>query len=263
MPFISIDGCRFHYRLDGPPDAKVLLLSHSLGNDLRMWESQMPAFTQHFRVLRYDSRGHGQTPTTPGPYSIEQLGHDVVAILQALGIARVDFCGLSMGGMVGMWLATNAPDLIDHLVLCNTSPKLGPPSRWDERIRAVESGGMAAVADAAVERWFTPSFRQSSPTTVERVIGMTVAMSAEGYVASCAAIRDMDQTDAIDTIAHRTLVVVGEYDPATPPASGALIAQKVRHSTLVSLPAAHLSNIEAASDFNRAVVSFLIGGVHG
>ena len=257
MSFISIDGCTFHYRQDGRSDADVLLLAHSLGNDLAMWESQAAAFSRRFRVLRYDSRGHGETSATPGPYSIEQLGHDVVALLQALKIGRVHFCGVSLGGMVGMWLAANAPELVGHLVLCNTSPKLGPPSRWDERIRAVESGGLATVADTLVERWFTRDFRQAFPAIVERVIGRTLTMSAAGYIATCAAVRDMDQTGALERIDHRTLVIVGEHDVATPPSTGALMTQKIRHSTLVTLPAAHLSNIEAADAFNTAVMSFL------
>ena len=257
MSFISIDGCTFHYRRDGRPGAGVLLLSHSLGNDLAMWESQVAAFSQKFHVLRYDSRGHGETAATPGPYSMEQLGHDVVALLQALKIERVHFCGLSLGGMVGMWLAANAPELIDRLVLCSTAPRLGPPSRWDDRIRAVESGGLAAVAETLVERWFTQDFRQSSPATVERVIGRTLTMSATGYVASCAAIRDMDQSDAISRIDQPTLAIVGEHDLAIPAGTGALLTQKIGQATLVSLPAAHLSNIEAADAFNNAVMSFL------
>jgi len=257
MPFVSVEGCRVHYELDGPADAKVLVLSHSLGNDLRMWDGQLAAFTRSWRVLRYDSRGHGETSATPGPYSIERLGRDVVMLLQALRIERAHFCGLSLGGMVGMWLGVNAPERIERLILSNTGPKVGPPSRWDARIHAVETGGMAAVAEASAERWFTPAFRQSCPAVVDRIVDGLVRMPVAGYVASCAAIRDMDQTEDLGAIVHQTLVIVGAEDSAIPPAAGAFIAEKVAHATLVSLPAAHLSNVEAGGPFNDAVVSFL------
>jgi len=257
MALVSVEGRHVHYRLDGPPDANVLLLSHSLGNDLRMWDSQVEAFSRFWRVLRYDSRGHGESPATPGPYSIEQLGRDVVMLLDELQIERVHFCGLSLGGMVGMWLAVNAPARIERLILSNTAPKLGPPSRWDERIRAVEAEGMAAVAEMSAQRWFTPAFRRSCPAVVERIVDGLLHTPVAGYVASCAAIRDMDQTEVIGAIAHQTLVIVGAEDAAIPPADGALIAQKIARATLVSLPAAHLSNVEADGPFNDAVVSFL------
>jgi 3-oxoadipate enol-lactonase len=257
MPDITIDGCRMHYRFDGPADAPVLLLSNSLGTALGMWDAQVPAFASRFRVLRYDSRGHGQSGAPPGPYSIDRLGRDALGLLDALDLMRVRFCGLSKGGMVGMWLGWNVGERIERLVLCNTSPKLGPRTLWDERIRTVSERGMVALTDAVLERWFTAGFRASAPAQVEPVRQMLLATPPDGYAACCAAIRDMDQGEAIRAIRRPTLVVVGAHDPATPPDHGGLIAKRIARAELVSLAAAHLSNIEAAAAFNAAVLDFL------
>jgi 3-oxoadipate enol-lactonase len=257
MPHVTIDGCRIHYRFDGREDAPVLLVSNSLGTDMGMWEPQIPAFTSRFRVLRYDSRGHGRSDAPPGPYAIDRLGRDALGLLDALDLRRVRFCGLSKGGMIGMWLGTNAADRIERLVLCNTSTHLGPPSLWEDRIRAVRAGGMAAIADTVLERWFTAAFRASAPEKVAPVRRMLLATPPEGYVGCCGAIRDMDQSETIRAIRAPTLVVAGEHDPATPPTHGALIAERIAGARLVTLAAAHLSNIEAASAFDDAVLGFL------
>jgi 3-oxoadipate enol-lactonase len=259
MPAVSVNGCRLHYRFDGPEAAPVLLLSNSLGTTLGMWEDQMPDFTRTFRVLRYDSRGHGASEATSGAYTIEQLGRDAFELLGALSIRRAHVCGLSKGGMVAMWLATWAPEVVDRVVLCNTSAALGPPSRWDERIQAVTSLGMSSVAEAVLERWFTPGFRASAPAAVERFRRMLLTTPADGYAGCCAAIRDMDQTESIGRISRPTLVVVGSQDPATPPEHGERIASRVPGARLVALPAAHLSNVESAQEFNRTVAAFLEG----
>lgn len=257
MPHVTIDGCRLHYRLDGPAGRPVLLLSNSLGTDMGMWEAQVPAFASRFRVLRYDSRGHGGSDAPAGPCTIERLGRDALGLLDALGIGRVAFCGLSKGGMVGMWLGANAPDRVERLALCNTSARMEPASAWDDRIRAVREGGMAAIVDAVLARWFTPAFRKSRPDAVEPVRRMLLSTPPEGYAACCAAIRDMDQREAIRAIGAPALVVVGEHDPATPPVHGRLIAERIAGAALVGLPAAHLSNIEAAPAFTEAVLAFL------
>lgn len=257
MSHIAIDGCLIHYHLEGPDDAPVLLLSNSLGTDIGMWEPQMAAFTARFRVLRYDSRGHGKSDAPPGPYTIERLGKDALGLLDALDLRRVRFCGLSKGGMVGMWLGANAGDRIERLVLCNSSAQLGPPALWDDRIRAVREGGMAALTDAVLERWFTASFRVAAPEKTAPVRRMLLATPPEGYVGCCAAIRDMDQRESIRAVRVPTLVVAGMHDPATPPAHGALIAERIAGARLVTLDAAHLSNIEAASAYNDAVLGFI------
>jgi len=235
----------------------VLVLSNSLGSDLAMWDPQMPALTERFRVLRYDSRGHGQSAVPPGPYRIEDLGRGLLALLDALGLSRVHYCGLSLGGMVGMWLGVNAPDRVDRLVLCNTSAYLGPPELWNARIEAVRGSGMQAVVPQVLERWLTPSYRARAPEAVEKVRRMLLATPPEGYVACATAIRDMDQRESISAIRAPALVVVGARDPATPPEHGRQIAERVRGAKVVELPAAHLSNVEAADRFTAAVLEFL------
>ena len=260
-PAIDLQNARFSYRVDGPVDnpagAPVVVLSNSLGTSVAMWEPQMPALTRRFRVLRYDSRGHGATAVTPGPYSIPQLARDVIGLLDALAIPRAHFCGLSMGGMVGMWLGANAPERIDRLVLCNTSAKIGSPEMWNARIDRVRSDGVASIADAVLERWFTPAFRQREPTSLARMRAMLIATPAEGYCAACAAVRDMDQWNALPTIRCPTLVITGAHDVATPAADGRRIAQSIPGATYVELDAAHISNVEAGAEFTSAVSVFL------
>ena len=259
MPFADAGGVRIFYRFDGKPEAPPLVLSNSLGTNLGMWDPQMDALAARFRVLRYDSRGHGQSAVPPGPYRIEDLGRDVLALLDVLGLKRVRFCGLSKGGMVGMWLACNAPERVERLVLCNTSAYLGPKELWKARIDAVRAGGMEAVTPQVLERWFTPEFRARAPEAVEKVRRMLLTTPAEGYAACCAAIRDMDQRETIAAIRAPTLVVVGSRDPATPPEHGRAIADRIRGAKLVELPAAHLSNVEAAEAFTAPVLEFLSG----
>jgi len=257
VPIIDANGARLFYRFDGPPEAPVLMLSNSLGTELEMWSSQLPDFARHLRVLRYDSRGHGRSEVLPGPYRIDDLGHDALALLDVLGVGRVRFCGLSMGGMVGMWLGTHAPERIERLVLCNTSAQLGTPETWNSRIELVRRAGMQAVAPMVIERWFTSDFRARAPQAVERIRSMLLATSPDGYAACCAALRDMDQLEAIRSIQAPTFVVVGTHDPATPPDHGRAIAGRIPRATLVELEAAHLSNIEAADRFTAAVLEFL------
>ncbi len=256
-PAIELQSMRFNYRLDGPTEAPVLVLSNSLGADLTMWEPQVAAFSHRFRVLRYDSRGHGATAATTGPYSIPQLARDVIGLLDALSIPRAHFCGLSMGGMVGMWLGVNAPERIDRLLLCNTSPKIGTPEMWNARIDQVRAGGVDSIADAVLERWFTAPFRQREPQTVARMRAIMVAIPAEGYCASCAAVRDMDQRDAIGAISRPTLVIAGAQDVSTPPADGRRMAQVIPRAGFVEVDAGHISNVEASGEFTAAALDFL------
>lgn len=259
MTHVTIDGCSIHYRIEGKQDAPVLMLSNSLGTDIDMWEPQMAAFTARFRVLRYDSRGHGRSDVSPAPYTIERLGRDALGLLDALGLSRVHFCGLSKGGMVGMWLGANTTGRIERIVLCNTSARLGLPALWNDRIREVREGGMAALTDAVLERWFTASFRAAAPEKTAPVRRMLLATPPEGYIACCAAVRDMDQTETIRAIRAPTLVIAGAQDPATPPDHGALIAGRIPGARMLTLDAAHLSNIEAAQAYNDAVLGFLGG----
>lgn len=257
MAFMQNDGVSLHYQLEGRIDAPCLVLSNSLGTDLGMWAPQMPALLEHFRVLRYDTRGHGQSAVTPGPYSIEQLGNDVVALMDHLGIATAHFCGLSMGGMTGMWLGANRPQRIERLALCNTAARIAPPELWNARIAKVDSEGMASIVSAVIDRWFTPGFQASDPQTMELVRAMLLSMPAAGYTASCAAVRDMDQRDGLSGILAPTLVIAGTQDLATPPADGKLVARSIAGARYVELDAAHLSNFEQAAAFTEKLINFL------
>jgi 3-oxoadipate enol-lactonase len=257
MPFADLADVRLRYQFDGPVGAPVLMLSNSLGTDLAMWEAQMPRLTRDHRVLRYDTRGHGQSAVPPGPYTIEYLGRDVVALLDQLALDRVTFCGLSLGGMTGMWLGAHAPARIARLVLANTAARVAAPELYNARIDKVNAGGVAAISDAVLARWFTPAFINREPATISAMKAMMERTSAAGYAACCAAIRDMDQRDELAAIGAPTLVIVGTHDGATPPADGRFLAERIPGARLAELDAAHLSNIEAAPAFNAALASFL------
>ncbi len=261
MPQIELPTGTFFYRYDGPPEAPLLVLSNSLGTDHSMWDAQIPAFTQHFRVLRYDSRGHGASATPPGPYRIENLGQDVLDLYQALGITRAHFCGLSLGGMVGMWLAANAPDRVERLALCNTAALLGPPQLWDARIKAIRTGGMSAIVQGALARWFTAPFISQTPGVIDRMGQILANTPAEGYIACCEAIRDMDLRAILPRIKAPTLVIAGALDTATPPSDGRFLATSIPGARYIELAAAHLTNIEADVAFTEAVMRFLMGGM--
>ncbi len=260
MPMAQLKGLRLHYELDGDARLPVLMLCNSLGTTLDMWAPQMPAFLAHFRVLRYDTRGHGQSEVTPGEYSIAQLGADAVALLDHLQLERVAFCGLSMGGMTGMWLGVNRPERVSRLVLCNTGAKIGDAALWKTRIDAVRSGGMAAVTPAVIDRWFTARCQPLEPRDVEQVRAMLLATSVDGYAANSAAVRDMDQRADLARIDTPTLVVAGTYDGSTPPELGRDVAQSIPGARYVELDAAHLSNWEQSGAFTAAVLSFLLDG---
>jgi 3-oxoadipate enol-lactonase len=259
MPFANAGGVRLHYRIDGDAAAPPLVLSNSLGASLEMWEPQMAELSARFRVVRYDTRGHGDSEVTPGPCTIAMLGADVVALLDALGIARAHFCGLSMGGMTGMWLGVNAPERIDHLVLANTAAKIGTADLWNARIDAIRKGGMAAVASAVLARWFTPALLEQPTPMVARLRASFERTSAEGYVACCAAVRDMDQRNGLSRIHAPTLVIAGSLDQSTPPDDGRYVVDRIPGARYVELPAPHLSNVEAAPAFTQALMQFLIG----
>jgi 3-oxoadipate enol-lactonase len=257
VPFATVGDVRLHYRFDGPADAPVVMLSNSLGTEYAMWDLQTPALAAKYRVLRYDSRGHGQSTVAPSPYTIERLARDALGLIDALAIERVRFCGLSMGGMVGQWLGVRAPQRLAKLVLCNTAARIGPPEVWNTRIENVRNGGMAAIVDAVLARWFTPAFHAGSPDAVERTRTMLLRAPPDGYIACCEAIRDMDHRDAIARVAAPTLVIAGTHDISTPPADGRFLAERIGNAQYVELPAAHLSNIEAAPAFTQALIGFL------
>ena len=257
MPFAEIGDVRIRYQWDGPENAPVVMLSNSLGSDLTMWDAQAAAWSKRFRVLRYDTRGHGESSVTPGPYSMQQLGCDVVALIEALGVERVHFCGLSMGGQTGMWLGGNAPARLHKLVLCNTGAKIGTPEVWAARIEAVKGGGMKSIAPAVMERWFTAGFRAKEPAKVAALQNVLEATNPDGYIANCEAVRDFDYRERVDKIAVPTLVIAGAADASTPPADGRFIAERIAGAKFVELNAAHLSNIEDEARFTKEVAAFL------
>jgi 3-oxoadipate enol-lactonase len=257
MPFAQGQGARIHYEIEGPEDGAVLLLSNSLGTDLGMWSPQMPSLTARYRVLRYDSRGHGHSEAPVGPYTIDMLGRDAVAVLDTAGVDRARFCGLSKGGMVGQWLGVNAADRVERLVLANTAAFIGAPEVWNQRIETVRAQGMAAIVPGVIDRWFTKPFQEQAPASVVRIRDMLLTTDPEGYTACCAAVRDMDQRQAISAIGVPTLVIAGRYDLATSPEQGRLIADTVPGARFLELDAAHLSNIEAEAAFTRALLDFL------
>ncbi len=257
MPFADISDARIHYALDAPTGAPVLVFSNSLGTNYSMWDPQASALQTKLRLLRYDSRGHGHSSVAPGPYSIEQLGKDVLALLDALHLDRVHFCGLSMGGMIGMWLAANAPNRVNHMILCNTGAKIGTTDAWNTRIETVRKGGMKAVASGVVERWFTPAFRAKNPAAVAGTLRMLEEGNPEGYAAGCAAVRDFDYRANLSKIRVPTLVISGTHDPATPPADGHFLADNIPGARYAELSAAHLSNIEDSDRFTKELSAFL------
>lgn len=257
MPHTRSDGVSIYYEVSGNPDGPWLVLSNSLGTDLAFWDPQVAAFGEEFHILRYDTRGHGKSDAPAGDYTYDQLGADALAVMNAAGVDKALFCGLSMGGMTGLWLGINAPQRFERLALCNTGAKIGDTSVWQPRIDAVLSGGMQPIVDAVVDRWFTKRFQEAEPATVDLIRAMILRTPAVGYAGCCAALRDCDLRDRIGAIDLPTLIIAGTHDLATPPALSDEIQASIEGSRMIVLNAAHLSNIEAEKTFNVAVSSFL------
>ena len=258
MPVITANQARIFYRLEGQDGLPVIVLSHSIGTDHAMWTPQVPDLTQHFQVLRYDTRGHGASDSPPGEYSVEQLGRDALALVDGLKISKFAFCGLSMGGAVGQWLALHAPERLTHLALANTSPRFGTPEQWNSRIQAVRQGGMPAIVGLALGRFFSPEFLASSSPEVSSIRSVLLGTVPEGYVSCCAALRDFDSTAALEKIKTPTLVIVGDKDVSTPlSGNGDVLVRGISGANLVRLPVAHLSNLEAPRSFTAALIAFL------
>jgi 3-oxoadipate enol-lactonase len=233
------------------------VLSNSLGTNLAMWDAQVPALAQKFRVLRYDSRGHGLSEVTPGLYTIAGLAQDVVGLLDALQIPTAYYCGLSVGGLIGQWLGINASKRFKSLTLCNTAARIGTTDGWNSRIATINEGGVAPIANGVVARWFTEDFAKRAPAQVEATRQMLLHSPPEGYVATCAALRDEDLRKAISRVSLPTLVISGAHDAATPPGDGRFIAENIPGAQYLELNAAHLSNIEAVDPFTAALLKFL------
>ena len=257
MAYADREGCLLHYEPTGDAGLPVLVLSNSLGSNLTMWEPQLGALVPHFRLLRYDTRGHGKSSITPGPYTIEQLGRDVLCLLDVLEIDQSNFCGLSMGGLIGQWLAIHAAGRLQKLVLANTAAKIGTEEAWNTRIATVLREGLTPVIPGTLERWFTAEFRAARPVVVASIQAMLQSADPQDYAANCAAIRDADFRTAPQAIHTPTLIIAGAHDPSTTLEDGKFLAENIAGSKYIELPTAHLSNVEAADSFNAALLSFL------
>jgi 3-oxoadipate enol-lactonase len=246
---------RLHHAVEGPPQAPVLVLSNSLGTSLELWSENMAALSRSFRVVRYDQRGHGDSEVPSEPFGMDELGMDVLEILDELGVERASFCGVSMGGATGMWLAVNAAERIDRLVVACTAAKFGETAKWFTRARIVREDGLGAIVDSIVRRWFTPGFR---PDLVARFRADFLATPVEGYASCCKALAGWDYRERLGEIATPTLVLAGAHDIATTPAQGAFIAERIPGARLVVLPdAAHLANVQQPEAFSAAVLGHL------
>jgi 3-oxoadipate enol-lactonase len=252
-----------HHTIDGRDGAPILVLGASLGTTGALWQPQLPALAERFRVVRYDHRGHGHSPAPAGPYRIDDLGGDVLTLLDTLGADRVHLAGISIGGAVASWLAATAPHRIDRLALLATSPRFGTPSLWTERAGAVRAGGMPAIADQVVGRWFTPAFATRHAAVVAWVRQQLVTTPVEPYASCCAALADLDLTPLLGSIEAPTLVLAGADDPVSPPAHARSIAASIPGARVEVVPdAAHLLNIEQPDRVSRALLDFF-GGAHG
>ncbi|MRS16000.1 3-oxoadipate enol-lactonase [Enterobacteriaceae bacterium RIT691] len=244
-----------HYQIDGPEGAPVLVLSNSMGTTLSLWQPQIQALTAHFRVLRYDTHGHGQT-TKRGKVTLAQLGEDVISLLDHLNIDKACFCGISVGGLTGLWLARFAPERFHALAVANTAAKIGDQASWLSRARAVRQEGMGVVAAGTADRWFTREFRQHHPQDVEQLVHSLAKMDAEGYAEGCEALAAADLRAEVSAITVPMLIIAGEFDPVTTVADANSLAKNIAGSSVVTLPASHLSNVEAAGAFTAALLTF-------
>lgn len=257
MPFAEINNTRLFYRLEGRSDLPALALSHSLGCDHGMWAPQVPDLLQHFQVLRYDTRGHGASAVPAGDYTLDHFGQDVLGLADLLGLKTFAFCGLSMGGAAGQWLAINAPQRITRLVLANTSPRFGTPDVWNARIKAVQEGGMKAIVDAIMQRFFSPDQQQNA--WAQSIRAVLLGSDPQGYAACCAALRDADTRASLSKISAPTLVIGGDKDPSTPwEDHGAILARDIPAAKAFRLQTAHLSNLEQPRTFTAALLDFLL-----
>ena len=259
MPFAHCNNTRLFYRIEGMPGKPVLVLSHSIGADHAMWAPQVPDLLPHFQVLRYDTRGHGASEVTKGDYTVELLGNDVLRLADSLGIRKFAFCGLSMGGAIGQWLGLNAADRLTSLVLANTAPKFGERSNWETRIKMVSEGGMGAIVDMAMQRFFSPQTVANPSAYASAIKSVLLATDPVGYMGCCAALRDFDMRDTLANIRVPTLVISGDRDVSTPWAgNGELLAREIPNARAVLLPAAHLSNLDKPRSFLVALLESLL-----
>jgi 3-oxoadipate enol-lactonase len=257
MPTLETGDVRLHYERSGVENGPVLVLSNSLGSNLHMWDKVLPSLEKSFSILRYDTRGHGKSSVPSPPYSIEQLGSDLLLLMDDLSIDRAHLCGLSLGGLVSQWLGIHAPERFERLIFANTAARIGTRDGWEQRIAMVQSSGMDGLALQTVERWITLAYREQHPAEMETIRKMLAATNPAGYCGCCAALRDIDLRGEISAIEAPCMVITGTHDPATPPSDGRAIQSALRDSCYVEFDSAHLSAWEKAEEFAGAVLAFL------
>ena len=257
MPMLEKGDVRLHYEQSGAVKGPVLVLANSLGSNLHMWDKVLPSLEKSFQILRYDTRGHGKSSVPPPPYSIQQLGGDLLLLMDHLSIYRAHLCGLSLGGLVSMWLGIYSPERFERLIFANTAARIGTRDGWEQRIAMVQSSGMDGLALQTVERWITPAYREQHPAEMETIRQMLAATNPTGYCGCCAALRDTDLRGEISAIEAPCMVITGTHDPATPPSDGRAIHSALRDSSFVEFDSAHLSAWEKAEEFAGAVLAFL------
>jgi 3-oxoadipate enol-lactonase len=257
MPTVERAGCRLRYEIDGNPAGPPVLFSNSLGTTCELWNPQLEALSPTFRIIRYDTRGHGSSEVPDGPYTIETLGLDAIAILDATEVKQTHLCGLSLGGLTAMWLGVHRPDRVRSVTLVSTAARIGNAMMWEERIVQVQTSGVESLADAAMGRWFSESFRASHPDVVAIYHRMLSETPAPGYAACCAAIRDTDLRSAIARISAPALIIAGHHDPVTPPADAEVMHERIPDSGVSLLDAAHILNVERAAAFNDLLNTFI------
>ena len=257
MPDIESNGARIWYTIDGREEAPALLLLHSLGTSHALWDEQLPPLVDRYRLIRYDMRGHGKSSAPPGAFTIEQLGRDALAVLDAAGAKTAVVCGVSIGGLTSVWLGQHSHERVAKLVLANTAARIGTAEGWSGRMRDVQAEGMTAAAEQALPRWFTDEFRAAHPEVMSRYLRIASACPLESYIAACAVLRDTDLRRDLHRITAPTLVVAGSKDLSTTVADGAYLRDNIPEAYMEVLEAAHLSNVERPGEFSELLAEFL------
>jgi len=257
MPEVEIDGARIWYTIDGRDDAPAVLLIHSLGTSHALWDAQLPTLVDRFRLIRYDARGHGKSSAPPGEFTIEQLGRDALAVLDATGVQTATICGVSIGGLTSIWLGQNAHDRVSRLVLANTAARIGTSDVWSERMQFVRESGIEIAAEQAIPRWFTDAFCEEHPDIVARFLAIARSCPLDSYIAACAALRDADLRRDLHRVTVPTLVVAGSKDESTTVADGAYLRDNIPEARMEVLDASHLSNVERSAEFSALLDEFL------
>lgn len=257
MPTFTSNDAQINYQTFGDAANPALIFSNSLGTNFKMWQPQIDFFQQDFFVICYDTRGHGASSAPQGPYSIDQLGQDVVNLLDHLNVEKATFCGISMGGLTGQWLAIHRPERFNQLVVCNTAAKIGQEQAWNDRAALVREQGLQPIASTAASRWFTEPFIQSNATVVNNLQNDLAAGSAEGYASCCEALAKADVREQLKDISVPVLVVAGQQDPITTVADAQFMVERIANSHLFEINASHISNVELSNEFNQAVKQFI------